>query len=68
MEHEAAHNFRIGERNDHLRGPRLAILERRDTEGIAQAIEIHRNTIDLRHQESGLMNMEVVILRISSPP
>ena len=64
MKHKATPPFRVGKRNDHFRGTRFSVLDRRNAEGVAQAVQMRRNAIDLSDQKSGLMDMEIVVLRI----
>jgi hypothetical protein len=44
--------------------PGFPFLIRRNAEGVAQAVQMRRNAIDLSDQKSGLMDMEIVVLRI----
>src|SRR5215471_13134487 len=64
MKHKTPHDFRVGKRNDHFCSTRLSVPHGRNTKGVAQTVELRGDAIDFGDQESGLMDMEVVVLRI----
>jgi hypothetical protein len=44
--------------------PGIPFLIGRNAEGVAQAVEMRGDAIDLGYQKSSLMDMEIVVLRI----
>jgi hypothetical protein len=64
MKYKTPYDFRVGKRNDHFCTTRLSVLHRRNAKGVAQAVELRGDAIDLSNQKSGLMDMEIVVLGI----
>ena len=64
MKYEAPDNFRISEKNNELCLAWFPISLRRNAERVAKPVEIGRSAVYFRNQESGLMNMKVMILGI----
>jgi len=64
VKHEAANDFRIGEGNDQLRGAGLSSGGGWNAEGVSQSVKVNWHSIDFRHQKPGLVDMEIMILRI----
>ena len=64
LSHELPDNLRIGEGNDKFGLTRFPVPQWWNAERIAQAIEMHGGAINLGDEETGLMDMKVVVLGI----
>jgi hypothetical protein len=64
MKHKAPNDFRVGKRNDQLCSTRLSVPHRWNAKRVAQAVKSRKNAIDFGDQKTGLMDVEIVILRI----